>query len=105
MAAVALVIGIVIQQAPVEPAALDWQEIVSFGGQSVAALILDGAGLYGAWLVRRRCDDALTPQPTPTGGRRHALRAEVVGTGPRRPRRSTPRPSGAVRRAAQPSAR
>ena len=68
MAAVALVIGVVIQQTPVEPSALDWDEILSFGGQSLASVILAAAGLYGASLVRKRCDDALMPPPAAASG-------------------------------------
>jgi hypothetical protein len=67
MASVALVIGYVLEQSPVEPSALPWDEILSAGGQSLATVILAGAGLYGAWLVRRRCDDTLTaPDPNTT---------------------------------------
>ncbi len=68
VAAVALVVGVVIQQTPVVPSALDWNEIVSFGGQSLATTILAGAGLYAVRRVRTQCDETVKPRHTaPTG--------------------------------------
>jgi len=57
MAAIGALVGVVLLQATI-PSSLDWQEVISNSGSTLATVILAGVGVYGALHIRTLCDGA-----------------------------------------------